>query len=329
VRIARVVGAVGRLLVAIGVLLLLFVAYQLWGTGLQEQRAQSELRDEIEELFAEAEEAAPTPIVEPDGGPRPTTATTEPPLPPPEGDAVAVIRIPSIDVEKVVVEGVSVADLKRAPGHYPMTPMPGQAGNAGIAGHRTTYGAPFYRLNELDEGEEILVRTIQGEFRYVVDSIRVVRPDQVEVLDPTEEARLTLTTCEPRFSARRRLIVSAVLQDRPAPSPTTTSTTSSTTSTTLPGEDEPDEPPDEPLEEEEPEQTETVGFEDPAGLSGDPAARWPTFWWGLATVAVALVLWLIARRLSKRWVYVLGAPVFLVVLFVFFENVSRLLPANV
>src|SRR5687768_5334590 len=125
---SRVVGAVGRVFVALGVLLLLFVAYQLWGTGLQEQRAQNDLREEIDELFAEVEAASPPLIVEPDGGrPTATTTTTEPPLPPPVGDAVAVIRIPSIDVEKVVVEGVRVADLKRGPGHYPLTPMPGQA----------------------------------------------------------------------------------------------------------------------------------------------------------------------------------------------------------
>ena len=314
-------GAIGRVLVGFGVLLLLFVAYQLWGTGIQEQRAQNKLRNEIEELFADAE-PAPVPIVEPDGGPAPTTTTTEPPLPPPVGDAVAVIRIPSIDVEKVIVEGVRVADLKRGPGHYPLTPMPGQAGNAAIAGHRTTYGAPFYRLDELDEGEEILVRTVQGEFRYVVDRVSVVRPTQVEVLDQTEEARLTLTTCEPRFSARRRLSVSAVLEDRPAPSPTTTTTTSSTTVVPEAQDD-----PTTTTTTSEPE--EVISLDDPAGLSGDPAARWPTLWWGLAAAGVAFALWLIARRLRPLWVYLLGAPFFLLVLFVFFENVSRLLPANV
>ena len=327
-------GAVGRVLVGGGILLLLFVAYQLWGTGLQEQRAQRELRKEVEELFAEAEELSPTPIVEPDGGPPPSTTTTEPPLPPPDGDAVAVIRIPSIDVEKVVVEGVRVNDLKRAPGHYPQTPMPGQAGNAAIAGHRTTYGAPFYRLDELDEGEEILVRTVQGEFRYVIDRVHVVRPEQVEVLDQTEEARLTLTTCEPRFSARRRLIVSAVLDDDPAPSPTTTTSTTTTSTTVAPDEEDGSTTSTtvrrtttttEPEEDEE----EALAFEDPAGLSGDPAARWPTFWWGFAAAGVGFALWLLARRWRPLWVYLLGAPAFLVVLFVFFENVSRLLPANV
>ena len=303
-------GGIGRVLVAFGVLLLLFVAYQLWGTGIQERRAQAALNRQLDELFGESPPAA---VAEPDGGRPPTTTTTEPPPPPPEGDAVAVIRIPSIDLEKAVVEGVRVADLKKGPGHYPSTPLPGQAGNAAIAGHRTTYGAPFYRLDELDEGEEILVRTVQGEFRYVVDRVHVVRPDQVEVLDQTEEPRLTLTTCEPRFSARERLIVSAVLEDEPVPAATTT--------TTAPSEPGGDGAEDEPAE--------TVTLDDQAGLSGDPAARWPTFWWGLAVVAVATVLWVLARLWRPFWIYLGGSPAFLVVLFVFYENVSRLLPANI
>ncbi|HYD11050.1 MAG TPA: class E sortase [Acidimicrobiales bacterium] len=312
-RLSRALGGIGRALVAFGVLLLLFVAYQLWGTGIQERRAQAELNRQLDALFLDADEGGPS-IAQPDGGPLPTTTTTAPPPPPPEGDAVAVIRIPSIGVEKAVVEGVRVADLKKGPGHYPQTPLPGQAGNAAIAGHRTTYGAPFYRLDELDEGEEILVRTVQGEFRYVVDRITVVRPDQVEVLDQTDEARLTLTTCEPRFSARKRLIVSAVLEDEPAPAAPTT---------TVPP------PTDGDADDEEQEPSETVSFEDPAGLSGDPAARWPTFWWGLAVAGVALVLWLLARLWRPFWIYLGGSPVFLLVLFVFYENVSRLLPANI
>jgi sortase A len=318
VRLSRILGGIGRALIAFGVLLLLFVAYQLWGTGIHERRAQADLRRDLDALFGELEDD-PAPIVEPDGGPGPTTTTTEPPLPPPEGEAVAVIRIPKIGLEKAVVEGVRVADLKKGPGHYPKTPMPGQPGNAAVAGHRTTYGAPFYRLDEMDPGEEIFVRTVQGEFRYVVETVEVVRPDQVEVLDQTDEARLTLTTCEPRFSARQRLIVSAVLEDEPAPAPVTTTTTPPLGEQ---GEDEGASAEDEP--------SHTVALEeDAAGLSGDPAARWPTFWWGLAAACVALVLWLLGRLWRPFWIYLGGAPVFLLVLFVFYENVSRLLPANI
>lgn len=314
-RLSRVLGATGRALVAFGLLLLLFVAYQLWGTGLQEARAQDSLQRDLDELF---ESAAPAAIAEPIGPV--STTTTEPPPPPPMGEAVAVIRIPEIGLEKAVVEGVRVEDLKKGPGHYPQTPLPGQPGNAAIAGHRTTYGAPFYRLDELDIGEEIFVRTVQGEFRYVVDRVTVVRPDQVEVLDPTPEARLTLTTCEPRYSARQRLIVSAVLADDPVPAATTTTTEAPAAP---PGDD------GDAGDAGDADPAQTVSEEDFAGLSGDPAARWPTFWWGLLASAVALVLWLLGRLWRPIWVYLAGAPVFFVVLFVFYENVSRLLPANI
>jgi hypothetical protein len=83
------------------------------------------------------------------------------------------------------------------------------------------------------------------------------------------------------------------------------------------------------VDDDEDDSGEVVGFDDPAGLSGDPAARWPTFWWGLWTVLAALVVWRVRKVTRRWWVYVLGAPVVLVLLFVFFENVSRLLPANI
>ena len=203
----RFLGGLGRLLIAAGVVVLLFVVYQLWGTGLREAQAQADLTERFTESLVQTPPAAePAEPAEP----------VEAPVPPPTGEAVAIIQIPKIGVEKAVVEGVGVADLRKGPGHYPATPMPGQPGNAAIAGHRTTYGAPFYDLNELEVGDEILVRTLQGEFRYEVDRTSVVRPDQVEVLDQTEEARLTLTTCNPRFSAAQRLIVSAVLTGDPS-----------------------------------------------------------------------------------------------------------------
>ena len=305
----RIIGGVGRTLVTVGILILLFVAYQLWGTGLQEARSQHSLTRKFEQLL---KDAAP-PHVAP--GPGVTTTTTEPPLPPPSGESVAMIEIPKIDVRKAVVQGVGVADLKRGPGHYPKTPMPGQAGNAAIAGHRTTYGAPFFRLNELEKDDLIRVRTLQGLFEYRVSRIEVVKPSQLEVLKQTKDAELTLTTCDPRYSARHRLVVHAVLQDTPAPSPTTTTTSTTlpttattraaatTTSTTM------------PLEE--------------TGLSGDPTARWPTFLYGALTALVGFVIWLAGRRWRRLWSYLLGAPVFAVALYVFFENVSRLLPANI
>jgi sortase A len=293
----RIVGGVGRVFIGIGALLLLFVAYQLWGTNIQESRAQHRLSRQFERAL---EQATAPPV---SGGP---TTTTEPPLPPPTGEGVAVLEIPKIGVHKTVVQGVGVPDLKKGPGHYPDTPMPGQVGNAAIAGHRTTYGAPFFRLNELDVGDEIRVRTLQGEFTYAVTTTQVVRPNQLEVLTQTPDAILTLTTCDPRFSARRRLVVQAELQDEPAPSPSTTTTTT---------------PPGQPAATPEPVRQ--------PGLSGDRTARWPTIVYGAITALIGLLVWLVHRRWRRWWVYLAGAPVFLVALFVFFENVSRLLPANI
>lgn len=308
---ARVVGGVGRTLIGVGSLLLLFVAYQLWGTGIQEARAQTKLEHRFERTLERV--AKSTSTTSP--APGETTTTTEPPLPPPTGDAVAIIDIPKIGVHKTVVEGVGVANLKKGPGHYPQTPMPGQSGNAAIAGHRTTYGAPFYRLNELEKGDVIRVRTLQGEFDYEVDSTKVVSPSSIGVLAKTVVGRLTLTTCDPRFSARRRLVVSAVLRDRPAPSPPTTTSTTTTTTVTRGTRVEPKAPA-------------SQTFEQP-GLSGDPTARWPTLWYGLLTALIGLAIWFVGRRWRRLPSYVLGAPLFFVSLFVFFENISRLLPANI
>ena len=119
---------------AAGVLILAFVGYQLWGTGIVEARTQDRLRSD----FLDALEL-PDPEPAEATAPSPTT----PPRPVPTGEAVALLRIPKIGVEKAVVEGVGVEALKSGPGHYPTTPLPGQPGNAAIAGHRSTYGAPF------------------------------------------------------------------------------------------------------------------------------------------------------------------------------------------
>jgi sortase A len=308
-RVARIVGAIGRTLIGVGLLLLLFVAYQLWGTSIQEARAQSRLGNQFDAALSSTTTTTTDPARDTPGQ---TTTTVEAPPPPIVGDAVAQIRIPKIGVTRYVVEGVGVPDLKKAPGHYPQTPMPGQLGNAAIAGHRTTYGQPFYRLNELEPGDEINIKTLQGDFTYVVDRTTVVNPNQTEVLDQTpDEARLTLTTCEPRFSARKRLVVSAVLEEAAEPAPPTVSTTSPSDDASIDVDD--------------------VGADvlGEAGLSGDPTARTPTLWWGLLTAFAGVATWQAGKRWRMFWAYVVGGPIFFVLLFVFFENVSRLLPANI
>ena len=145
---------------------------------------------------------------------------------PEAGEAIARILIPAIDLDTIVVAGVQIDDLRRGPGHYSTTPLPGQPGNAAIAGHRTTYGAPFGRLNELDAGDAIIVETLQGRFTYRVLpgqpgmaghtlGFRIVAPTALEVLDDVGDNRLTLTTCHPKYSSKKRLIVHAALVGDP------------------------------------------------------------------------------------------------------------------
>lgn len=272
--VARVLGAVGKTVIALGLIILLFGVFQLWGTGVIEARAQQDLDSEFTDLLeasgalgpaplepstattpvppptpettpdaaATPEPAAQnpgspstTPIFAPSATPTAAPEPTHPPEPDPawlamlyrdQGSAIARMQIPAIGVDKTVVEGVRVGDLRKGPGHYPTTPLPGQAGNASIAGHRTTYGAPFGEIDKLLPGDQILITTIQGEFIYEVVTQGeghghfIVAPNQVEVLDQDfseDPNRLTLTACHPKGSARQRIIVVAALVGEPAP----------------------------------------------------------------------------------------------------------------
>ncbi len=304
VGVRTVLRGVGKTFIFLGVLILLFVAYQLWGTGLAESHAQDHLKHE----FASATTTRP-----------PTTATTEPSpaigsassttsLPagaPPTGAAIAILRIPKIHVDAAVVQGVGVSDLQKGPGHYPNSPMPGQAGNAAIAGHRTTYGAPFYDLNELETGDDIYVTTKESAepWHYQVISSQSVSPNNVAVLNPTPDARLTLTTCTPRFSASQRLVVVARLigQD---PKPVVLPTVRGTVSTDLAAPD--------------------VG-----SLSGQSTTVVPAVAWGAVCAAILLGGWAGGRR-WRRWpAYLIATPLFLLCLFFFFQNFARFVPANI
>ncbi|MEM7095523.1 MAG: class E sortase [Actinomycetota bacterium] len=267
-RLARVLGAIGRGLISAGVIVLLFVAYQLWGTGIQHQQAQGDLEDDFLELLdsdlaaeaevleasfasartpveiaaeaddvgedatAEDDDQAESEVIEDEPEPAPIEVSPEllDLIYPEAGDSLARIVIPAIDVDQITVEGVSVEDLRKGPGHYPSTPNPGMAGNSAIAGHRTTYGAPFHRVDELQPGDEIIVETIQGVFTYRVRGNRdpnnpdgpllgyfIVTPSDTWVLDQKEgENILTLTACHPKYSARQRIIVQAELVGEPA-----------------------------------------------------------------------------------------------------------------
>lgn len=120
------------------------------------------------------------------------------------------IMIPKIGVEWIVHEGTDIASLKRGPGHYPGTALPGDPGLCVIAGHRTTYGSPFNRVDKLDVGDEIILQSANSEsFVYTVTGKAEVKPDDVSLLTPTNYGSLALTTCTPKFYALRRLIIFA------------------------------------------------------------------------------------------------------------------------
>jgi sortase A len=126
-----------------------------------------------------------------------------------EGDAIARIEIPAIGVSEYVVEGTDTGDLRKGPGHYPDTPLPGDRGTSAIAGHRTTYGAPFRDIDELRRGHVVRVDMPDGRFVYRVERVRIVDDEDTSVLRPAGYRRLMLSACHPLYSAAERVIVFA------------------------------------------------------------------------------------------------------------------------
>jgi sortase A len=236
----RAIRFVGWASVWLGLFLLGFVAHQLFVTTFFAQQNNAVLEAEAEEYFDSAEItelAYVAPNVSPGvtDGSEPGNAPVEPgsadssgvaatPVrllvesPPPEHEAFAIIRIPSIERLHdgwAVVEGVGRSDLKNGAGHMPSTPLPGQPGNSVISGHRTTYGAPFHELDQLVSGDEIQVETGLGVHTYEVRETIIVRPTEIWVTEQRQGAWLTLTTCHPKFSARQRLVIFAELVEGP------------------------------------------------------------------------------------------------------------------
>jgi sortase A len=290
---------VGRVILVAGVLVLLFIPYLLWGTGLITAHAQTELRQQFEaaqqqhrsdvQLHAtphrnEAPEIAPTIVA------------------PAPGQPVGIISIPKISLDMAIVEGTDAEQLRSGPGHYPGTPLPGEQGNVAIAGHRTTYLHPFYDLNELVPGDDIDILTVQGLFEYQVVSSQAVAPTDVAVVAPTPTAMLTLTTCNPRYSASQRLVVQAkltadVLGGVPAPAKPASTTRIHATASDAP-------------------------------VSGN---RWTAIGLGLAVAALTITVWILTTKLrgGRRIAVAAGGTiVWLGVVFLFFSALAPLLPAS-
>ena len=122
----------------------------------------------------------------------------------------AKLTIPKINIEWVTNEGSDIPDLKKGPGHIPETPLPGEEGRCTISGHRTTYGAPFGRIDELKKGDMIYLEALNGnKYYYQVISFQIIKPTYVEILNGTDRKELLLTTCYPEYSARERFVIIA------------------------------------------------------------------------------------------------------------------------
>jgi sortase A len=136
-----------------------------------------------------------------------------------EGDALTRIKIPKIGVDVVVVEGTSASALRAGAGHYPDTPLPCEAGNVAIAGHRTTYGKPFANIDQLKAGDIIELDTPVGSCVYEVDGNYkvVLANDRSVVANTVGQYLLTLTSCHPKGSASHRIVVQAKLVRSSAP----------------------------------------------------------------------------------------------------------------
>jgi sortase A len=200
------VRGVGELFITAGLVVLLFTGYELYGTGIATSHAQGNLTKELRQRWKQPEPpnrrgaVAPVKI----------------------GTGLAVLRIPRLgkDWVKVVVEGVSLADLRKGPGHYPGTALPGQIGNFAVAGHRATHGNGFMRMNEMRRGDVVVVETRDMWFTYRVTSTEVVEPTDIAVIAPVSDRpgvrptqrAITLTTCDPWYAATHRLIVHGLLE---------------------------------------------------------------------------------------------------------------------
>ncbi|MFC0532844.1 class E sortase [Phytohabitans kaempferiae] len=209
-RIRAGIRGAGEIMITFGAVVLLFAAYEVWGTTAAIGSHQDTLDQQLAQQWDQ-----PDPTVGPTAAPSATPA-------PLAGNAIARLYIPRLEKQWVVVEGVTQKDIRYAPGHYPASADPGKVGNFAVAGHRNR--ATFWRLDELDPGDAIVVETKTDWYIYKVSQTRIVKPTQVEVVAPVPgrpgakptKAMVTLTTCNPKFDNYQRLIVHGELTRKQA-----------------------------------------------------------------------------------------------------------------
>jgi sortase A len=210
--VRTVIRGFGEILLTIGAVVLLFVAYLIWGTALRASSAQHQLTNELNHGWS----AASAPV----GG-----AAALPPRPDliqlVTGQPFAFIRIPALGTHWrfTIVQGTALAQLNVSPGHVPGTQLPGQVGNFAVAGHRVTAGNPFWSLPSLKDGDLVYIDTKVNTYTYMVTGKQMVLPADMAVLDAVpghpkqrpSRRLITLITCDPAWTGTHRVIVTGVL----------------------------------------------------------------------------------------------------------------------
>jgi sortase A len=211
------VRATGEVMVTVGLVLLLFAAYEVWGTALIVNGHQNDLNAQLEQQWAQGDDPTVQPTTGPGTLPGDGENIGQAAGPTPVCTPIARLYLPRLNKYWAVVEGVDTPDLKCGPGHYPGTAMPGQTGNFAVAGHRIS--AVFWNLDLMRPGDAVVVETKDTWYIYRVTEQLVVVPTAVEVVAPVPEqpgatptdAMLTMTTCNPKFNNYQRLVVHAKL----------------------------------------------------------------------------------------------------------------------
>lgn len=327
-RFDSALGVVGKTFITAGLLLLGLVAYQLWGTGIETQRAQAKLHRQFTQLLSTATTPPDSPNDSSSNGPVPSATAPNRP-----NSALALLEVPSAGISDIVVEGVSASALRHGPGHVPRTALPGEPGNSAIAGHRTTYGAPFADLDRVEIGDTATVTTTKGRYVYEVTDIKIIKPSQTEILRQRKnKTLLTLITCNPRYSTSQRLVVVAELRESsPVPvSPTSIPSTSKTsTTTTVTTQTAPPDTVDVA--------TVSTDVDRIDGWFSDRGAILPAILLGVGLALIALAtraarLALLQRGRSvlaaRAIAYGVAALPFLVTLFFWYRYINLLLPAS-
>lgn len=373
------VGGLGKVLITLGLLIFGFVAYQLWGTGIQYSQRQKNLGRELAERLDETPSSfvpavtiappTPTTVAPPTDSTPASTTSTEPPVTVPAfpsnidlGKGLGYIEIPKMGLNDILIAGVRVDDLKSGVGHFPETPVPGQMGNASLAGHRTTFGAPFSNIDKLEPGDEVIIATIQGRYVYRVTGTTIHKPSDYDVVaNVPDKAMLTMISCHPKATAKQRIVVTAELDvaasspiappvfnyghndlaasgdglaaeeaatDSEAPATDVAAPVTSTAPEAATASQPPSAPPTLVVAPAttvpQAETADAFG----AGWFSDPHAIPDVVFWAMVCAVVSLLAAWLSRRTNRIVGVAAWVLPFVVALYFFYENANRLLPPN-